>query len=89
MFTSGQACETAPAVTRRGICDYNWRDGVQAEVLGPRLHRASATPTVWDDSLAGSETAVRSSESLAYVQSRVNINGRLNGFVRTRSASLR
>jgi hypothetical protein len=39
MFTSGQAHETAPAVTHRGICDCDWPDGVQAEVLRPCLHR--------------------------------------------------
>jgi hypothetical protein len=89
MFTTGQARETAPAVTRRGICDYNWPDGAS------RGSSSMLTSGRCDGQQSGTirSPAARSLPAvlnLLSVCNRVaNVAGRPNGFVRTRSARRR
>jgi hypothetical protein len=83
-FTAVQAREHAPAGTRRGICDCSWPHGVQAEVLRPCQHRASATDNrvrPFRSPVARSRSAVLSL-CLCAIESSTSPEGR-NDFVGT------
>jgi hypothetical protein len=76
-LTAVQACEHAPAGTRRGICDGSWPHGVQAEVLGPCQHRASVTNNrVRPFRSPVARSRIGSAESLPVCNRVVNVAGR-------------